>query len=235
MKKRPEGRVGCAAAILFFLLAGCAGSPPAVGTQAESGPSRTLYVAKHGWHSGLAVRSADIPQDAWPARREFSDARYLELGWGDREYYMRENPGIWLGLRALFWPTDSAIHAVAVRGAIEREFPASEIVDLRVSEEGFRRLVEFVAASHARDAAGDWIVLGPGQRPNRSRFYASGRRFHLFETCNTWVARALREAGVRIDPRAAISGGGLMRQVRSARRMDAPPMPTSRFEDTSAP
>jgi uncharacterized protein (TIGR02117 family) len=217
MKKRPEGRLGCAGAILLFLLAGCAGSPPAAGTKADSGASRVLYVAGHAWHTGLIVRSADIPQKAWPARRDFPDARYLELGWGDREYYMREDPGIWIGLRALFWPTDSAIHAVGVRGPIEREFPTSEIVELRLSEAGFKRLVEFVAASHARDAAGDWIVLGPGQRPNSSRFYASERRFHLFETCNTWVARALREAGVGIDPRAAITAGSLMRQVRRAR------------------
>ena len=121
---------------------------------------------------------------------------------------------------------------VSVHGTIESEFPASDIVELRVSEAGFLRLVEFVAASHARDAAGGWIGLGPGQRPNRSRFYASGRRFHLFETCNTWIARALREAGVRIDPRAAITVGGLMRQVRSARRTDSLAMPASNFEGT---
>ena len=225
----------CAAAILLFLLAGCAGSPPDAETQADSVPIRILYVAAHGWHSGLIVRSADVPPQAWPARRDFPEAQYLELGWGDREYYMREDPGIWLGLRALLWPTDSAIHAVGVRGAIEREFPTSEIVELRVPEQGFRRLVQFVAASHARDAAGDWTVLGPGQRPNSSRFYASERRFHLFETCNTWVARALREAGVRIDPRAAITAGSLMRQVRGARRVDPASMPASNFEDTSTP
>ena len=222
--KPPEmtrtGYLRCAAAIVLFMLAGCASSPPAAEVPRDGGPSRVFYVANHGWHTGLIVRSADVPREAWPARRDFPDARYLELGWGDREYYMREDPGIWLGLRALFWPTDSAIHAVAVRDAIEREFPASEIVELRVSEAGFRRLVEFVAASHARDAAGDWIVLGPGQRPDRSRFYASGRRFHLFETCNTWVARALREAGVPINPRAAITAGSLMRQVRGTRRVE---------------
>ena len=210
-------RLRYAAAMLLVMLAGCAGSLPVAETETHKGASRIVHVANHGWHTGLIVRSADIPEDAWPARRDFADARYLELGWGDREYYVREDPSIWIALRALLWPTDSAIHAVAVREAIEREFPTSEIVELRVSEAGFQRLVELVAASHARDAAGDWIVLAPGQRSNRSRFYASERRFHLFETCNTWVARALREAGVPINPRAAITAGSLMRQVRGAR------------------
>lgn len=218
---RRTGRLRYAAAMLLVMLAGCAGSPPAAETETDNGPSRILQVANHGWHTGLIVRSADIPHDAWPARRDFPDARYLELGWGDRQYYVREDPSIWIALRALLWPTDSAIHAVAVRGTIEREFPTSEIVELRVSEAGFQRLVDFVAASHARDAAGDWIVLAPGQRPNRSRFYASERRFHLFETCNTWVARALREARVPINPRAAITAGSLMRQVRGARASPA--------------
>lgn len=46
------------------------------------------------------------------------------------------------------------------------------------------------------------------------------------------MARALREGGVRIDPRAAITAGSLMRQVRSARRTDSLSMPASNFEGT---
>jgi uncharacterized protein (TIGR02117 family) len=168
-----------------------------------------VYVAGHGLHTGLVVRSADVPADAWPARRHFPHAEYLELGWGDREYYMHPAPGPLLALRALLWPTDSALHAVGFSGPIEREFPGAEIVELHVPLPGFARLVEFVRESHAPEPND----LGPGQRPE-SRFYASLRRFHLFETCNTWVARALAQAGLPVDPAGALTASGLLTQVR---------------------
>ena len=150
-----------------------------------------------------------MPPRAWPAQRDFPRAEYLELGWGDREYYQAEDFSVWLGLRALLWPTESAVHVVAFSGPIERAFPASEMVPLRVSPEGFERMVAFIAGTFHDDG----IRLGPGQREG-SAFYASDRRFHLFETCNTWVARALQEAGLEVSPRRSISAEGLLSQLR---------------------
>lgn len=100
--------------------------------------------------------------------------------------------------------------------------PGSELIELRVPATGFDRLMAFVAASHERDAAGRAIFLAPGQRPG-ARFYASHLRFHLFETCNTWVARALREAGVPVEPAitAVFSGAALADFGEPTRRRDA--------------
>lgn len=199
--------------ILLVTLAGCARAPLDELPQLQASEMRTVHVAAHGWHTGLIVRSGDVPRDAWPARVDFPDAEYLEVGWGEREYYVREDAGVWLGLRALLWSTSSAIHVVAFRGPIAHQFPGAEIIELSVPEAGLQRLVAFVGASHELDAAGRAIVLAPGRRP-ASRFYASHRRFHLFETCNTWVARALQEAGVPVEPGSAGTTEALMRQLR---------------------
>ncbi|MGH8496154.1 MAG: DUF2459 domain-containing protein [Gammaproteobacteria bacterium] len=193
------------------LLACCVTAPL---PETDSGArNHVLWVARHNGHSGLIVRSADVPRAAWPARRDFPRARFLETGWGDRAYYQREKGGSLLGLRALLWPTASALHVTAVPEDLELTFPGSEIIELRVTTAGFDRMVAFVADSYARDAAGNASVLGSG-RLDDSLFYASDRSFHLFETCNTWVARALRAAGAPVDPRFTITAGRLMRQVR---------------------
>jgi hypothetical protein len=34
------------------------------------------------------------------------------------------------------------------------------------------------------------------------------------ENCNTWVARALREAGLAVEPQNTFTAGALLRQVR---------------------
>lgn len=199
--------------VTLFLLAGCA-SPRAPDASLAAGATHTLYVVVDAGHTGLAVPAAEVPRDAWPARVDFPDADYLELGWGEREYYTREGNTLWLALRALFWSEASAIHVVGLRGDVAAAFPDAEIRRVTVSREGFGRLVAFVSASHERDQRGRGIVLGPGQRPG-SLFYASRRRFHIGETCNTWVARGLREAGVAIDPRWAFTSTGLLAQLRS--------------------
>ena len=197
--------------VALVLLAGCAAPPSPRSIDLEA--ARDVYVVVDGGHTGLAVRASDVPRDAWPARGDFPEADFLELGWGEREYYTREGSTVWLALRALFWSETSAIHAVGLRGEIAPAFPDAEILRIAVTPSGFERLVAFVAESHERGPGGSAIVLGPGQRPG-SLFYASRRRFHIGETCNTWVARALQQAGVPVDPGWASTSFGLMRQLR---------------------
>jgi uncharacterized protein (TIGR02117 family) len=172
-----------------------------------------IHVVSHGWHAGIVVRAADVPADAWLARREFADAEYLEVGWGDRAYYQATDPSLWLGLRALLWPNPGVLHIVAFSGAPEREFPAAEIVALQITSQGLARLVDAVAASHDRDADGRPIAFGPGLY-GRSRFYASRDRFHLFATCNLWTAALLREAGIALDPLGWPTAGALFARLR---------------------
>ena len=212
---------GRRAALLLLLLAlvvlasGCAaqsnpGAAPAADAQAAT---HRVHVVRHGWHSGIVVRGTDVPEHAWPARREFVGADHLEVGWGNRAYYQAPDPSLWLGLRALLWPTSSVLHMVAFSGAVEHYFASTEIVALQVTPQGLARLVAAVSASHEQDAAGQPIRLGPGLY-GTSRFYASNEAFHLFATCNVWVAAMLREAGVPVSPALSPTSGMLFAQLR---------------------
>ncbi|HEY2969490.1 MAG TPA: DUF2459 domain-containing protein [Casimicrobiaceae bacterium] len=192
---------------------GCARQEAAPIVEAPIGEGHSIFVLGHGYHTGLAVHARDLPRAAWPAQGDFSDADEFELGWGEREYYQREHPGVWLALRALFTPTASTLKVTAVTGPLSRRFPQSEIFELRVSDAGFDRMVEFVRRSHEFDAAGRAIFLS-AHAEERIRFYASPGTFHLFENCNVWVARALQASGLPVDPKTAGTAGMLLRQVR---------------------
>lgn len=209
--------------VAVAVAAGCAtgiaagpGAPPAA-----TGDERTLYVVRHGWHTGIVVRAADVPERAWPARRDFPGADYLEVGWGDRAYYQASDPGVWLALRALLWPTPGVLHVVAFAGPVERHFATAEIVELRVTSDGFARLVDAIGASHELDASGAPIALGKGLY-GTSRFYASREAFHLFKTCNVWTAQVLREAGLPVAAAPALTAEGLMTQLHPLGRTIRP-------------
>lgn len=172
-----------------------------------------VHVVRHGWHSGIVVRAADVPENAWPAQRDFVGAEYLEVGWGARAYYQAPDPSVWLGLRALLWPTAGVLHMVGFSGPVDGYFASAEIVALQITPQGFARLVGAISASHELDAAGRPITFGPGLYGS-SRFYASRDTFHLFATCNVWIAAMLREAGVPLGGMLWPTSGTLFAQLR---------------------
>jgi len=205
------------------LMSACATAGPTMSAPplVEAGDQRTIHVVRHGLHTGIAVPAADVPEAAWPARRDFSGADYLEVGWGDRAYYQAPDPDAWLAVRALFWPTPGVLHLVGFNGPVERQFPGAEIVELHVSRQGFARLVDYIRASHELDPSGAPIALGRGLY-GTSRFYASRERFHLFKTCNVWTASVLREAGVSLSSVPALTASGLISRLRAHGRKIGP-------------
>lgn len=172
----------------------------------------TVYVVSHGWHSGIVVPAALAQAHDWPAQREFAQARYFEVGWGDRTYYQAVDPGWWMGLRALLRPSPAVLHIVALQVPPQAAFPGAPVLAIRVTHEGAQRLAASIAASHERGADGAAVALGPALY-GQGRFYASVERFHLFATCNVWVARRLREAGLDLRPAFAVTTAMLFRQL----------------------
>lgn len=205
-------------AALLAISAACAQA----GSGAPVPPTLTVHVVSHGWHSGIIVPAALAAAHDWPARQEFPGADYFEVGWGDRTYYQATDPGWWLGLIALLRPSPGVLQVVALSGSPQAAFPGSMLLPVRLPHEGAHRLAAAIGASHARDASGRAIGLRPSLY-GEGRFYASVERFHLFATCNVWVARRLRDAGLDLLPSFALTAGMLMRQLNA--QIPAPQSP----------
>ncbi len=179
----------------------------------ESEPRKTIYLVNHGWHAGIVLRRADIPDNIWPKLGNFPDMEYLEVGWGDMDYYQIPDPHLGFILKAALLPTASVLHIVGFNDHVPAYFPYSEIIRIELSSAGFERLSRTIASSFALDKAGNTTSPSPGRYGN-SRFYLSRETYHLFNTCNVWTARALSTAGLPITPATATSVGNLMSQAR---------------------
>ena len=201
--------------ILFLALSCGAGAVPVRDALApgESEPGETIYLVSHGWHAGIVLRRADIPDGVRPKPGGFSDSEYLEVGWGDMGFYQTPDAHVGLILKAALLPTASVLHIVGFNGSVPAYFPYSEIIRIQLSSADFEHLSGTIAASFATDETGNITSLGPGLYGN-SRFYLSRETYHLFNTCNVWTARVLRAAGLPITPATAISVESLMAKVR---------------------
>lgn len=175
-------------------------------------PTRTVWVGSNGWHTGIIVDMQAIPAGMLPQKAGFATERYLEMGWGDAGFYQAQEITTTLALDALLRPTPSAVHLAGFSAEPAAYFRHSEVLRLRVSEQGFHRLLRFMEAS-----------IGPMPSPaitrteglyGNSRFRAGVGEYSALRTCNHWAAEALREAGVPVTPWYAATSAALMWQLR---------------------
>ncbi len=189
--------------------------PPAV-----SDSTIAIYLVEHGWHAGIAIRRGDISPGAWAVPDDFPDAAFLEVGWGDADYYPHPDPGARTLLKAGLLPTNSVLHVAAFRRDPVAVFGHRAVIRIPISEAGRDALLTFIRDEHAR-RDGSVIPVGPGLY-GESRFYAGTTRYHAFNNCNTWVAQALRTAGCAMAPARALTVRALLAQARDCGTMVAP-------------
>jgi len=199
-------------------LTGCLGPVADLYPPPAAEAARLVWIVDHGWHTSLVVRTADLVGEAWPERRDFPEARFLEVAWGDRDFYVAPRGTSGLAVRAAVVSRGSVLHVVGFGEPVSAYFPAQEIVEVALSPRGFAALVRFIDATHARDGARRAPRLARGLYGD-SGFYPAGGRYSLLNTCNTWIAAALRAAGAPITPLWASTAGGVLRQVRSFGRV----------------
>jgi uncharacterized protein (TIGR02117 family) len=201
--------------LLALGVGGCAGPvvsrPPA--PEDAAGPRRDVWVVRHRWHTSLVVRSADVDARVWPESQDLGEAAYLEVGWGDRDFYPAPVPSLWDAIDPVIRATPAALHVGALDAGPAELFGAERVVRLTVTSDGLDRLVRFFHAHYARDGQGRPVRIGAGYYP-RSAFYLAEGRYHaLTYNSNHWTASALREAGLPADPTTTGTAGAMMRQA----------------------
>lgn len=201
-------------AIFSSMAVGCASVPETrfKGDAAE----HTAYIVNHGRHTGLAVARPAILDVLPELAGSLPTGPYIEVGWGDAQYLQGPDPGSGLALRATLWPTSSALHLIALPEPPSRYYHFNQVVTVNLSEAGHRALLDFIADSFERSASGTPRLLTPPVYSS-SALYAGQGRFHLFNTCNTWVARGLEHAGYPISSRWVVTADDLMSQFRDQR------------------
>ena len=161
-------------------------------------------------HTGLAVKRSDIPRGVWPANRDYSGFKYLEVGWGDDDGYRKPlTSGI--AMKALAGSKRTVLLSDGF-GTLRAKLTApkfSIVIEVDLSAPGVRPIVPAHRAnlrarrSRSAHSSGERLVSGSGT-------------YSAFHTCNTWVASALRKAGCPITPAYCLTPGPLLSQARGS-------------------
>lgn len=178
--------------------------------------NKTIFIVAHKWHTGIVFKKNEANPYLSVLDDDFIDAKYLEIGWGDEGYFQAERATSGLALRAIFWPTNSALHVVAVPKDPRLYFPSSEAVRIELSNEGFKKLVGYINDSFAVDEKSKNIKLGKGLYGD-SQFYRAKGKYYFLNSCNRWTAKALRTSGFPITTFCAVTSNNILYKVNKVK------------------
>ncbi|TVQ52077.1 MAG: DUF2459 domain-containing protein [Rhodobacteraceae bacterium] len=178
----------------------------------DAAAKQVAYVVSDAWHSGLVLSRAALGPLAPAEAADFPDAPWLEFGWGDRNFYPNPQPSVADALAAGLKPTPAVMH-VAPRARPPAPDGARSVVRVTLTEAGFAALAGAIDATFERPDGRRAAPIAQGLYPD-SLFYPATGRFHLFNTCNTWVARMLAAGGAPISAWGVVTAGDLMERVR---------------------
>lgn len=167
--------------------------------QQQSGEPHTIYVSSISWHTGIVVPAYSMPDSLWPEGHHYPEDSYLEIGWGEADYFPNEGFNLWYALKSAFWPTSSVLHVNPIGVHVENYYTATDVVRIEVNEAQLNQLIYYLIEEFELDGEGMAIPSEPGLQVD-SYFYEGSSSYYFPNNSNVWAARALKRAGFSISP-----------------------------------
>lgn len=160
-----------------------------------------IYIVSNAVHADIVVPKKTAVID-WSEEFRFSgffediNNSHIAFGWGDRKFFLETES--WDDLKlstaanALLLPSSRCIHVACVHPDSYRD-----AVAVTISQEQYKRLVEYIGKSFRLNNDGEYFQIPGEAYSTNDAFYLSAGRYHLLNTCNSWVGRGLKYAGVK--------------------------------------
>ncbi len=171
-----------------------------------------VYVIERGWHSDIGLPADEIEGPLARLKQSLPGLRVLTFGFGERAYLLAGDVTIGGMLTALL-PSRSALLTTALRASPQAAFGEADVVELHVSRAGLARLRARLWQSFELSADGRPMVIRAGPYPG-SAFYAGTDTYDGLNTCNTWTATLLRDAGLPMPSAGVVLVGQVMAAAR---------------------
>lgn len=189
--------------IVLYVLVALVGLIPVNNDFAPTPDGVDVTVASTEIHADLVLPLHNATMDWRPLlpagdfKGDIGFATRVAFGWGNKEFYVdtRTYDDLKAGtvVRAVFWPSATCMHVELWDDLDTR--PGARTV--RLSHEQYRRLVDHVLGTFRRDEGGRFLPIKGGAYGGNDAFYHAQGSYHALNTCNCWVGRGLKSAGVR--------------------------------------
>lgn len=169
-----------------------------INAQLKEPDSFDVYLVKENWHTGIMFEINDYTIEVLPALSLLKDYLYVDIGWGDAEFYQTPGIDMYLAAKAILIPTPTVIRIDGYKFPIEKIIEWREFaIKYEFSAEEFSKLIKFIN-DHIVYVEGKPVIT-KHEVDSPVYFIKSLGEYHLLRTCNTWAAQAINSTGFGVD------------------------------------
>lgn len=180
----------------------------------ENRSGRTIYLIKSYWHVGIVIEIDSASVAGIPMLSRFKDYKYVDVGWGDEDFFQNSTIDYYDAAKAILFPTRSVIKITGHRSDIASIINWSDFcIKINITDDQFSGLLKFIDDSFLIED--DEYVFISSFAGGAIVFYKSVHDYHLFNTCNTWVVDALETAGCGVSKSGIITAEDLFVEVKT--------------------
>ncbi|RZO19793.1 MAG: DUF2459 domain-containing protein [SAR92 clade bacterium] len=163
----------------------------------------SIYFSNNGLHTHLLLPTAKVNDRVPSLQAYFPNSAWLQIGWGDYEYYGNPKQTKWMGLKALFSPTAAVMGILGVNAIPNDISRKRKLYEIHLDSMHWNAILDFVCEHLKLDASNQATEVRV--KDNGEMFFEAHGTYTIFNTCNHWTARALNVAGLRMNPRRSFS------------------------------
>jgi len=190
--------------IVYFLFAVVLSQIPVNKDFQNTQDGIAIYIRSNGVHTDFVV-PVETKSINWRKKIPLHDFdlvdssfHYVCFGWGNREFYIDTKKWSDLkfstALRAGVGIGKSVMHVEYKRKVYINE----NLIELRISEGNYEKLVKYIIESFSSDSFGNFIHIPNSGYYSNDAFYEGEGSYNLFKTCNEWTGQGMRACGIRI-------------------------------------
>jgi uncharacterized protein (TIGR02117 family) len=158
-----------------------------------------VYFIKQNWHTAIVLKTSELDSSLFKEYNHFKKYKLIDIGWGDEEFYQYPDFDSGLAFNALFYKTPSTLRVEGITITQEVYFDVSEIViELILSNDQFKEICNYINDTFKMNEDDKTLILSR-RADEQIIFYKANGDYHLLNTCNTWLANGLKQAGLPIN------------------------------------
>ena len=196
---------GLICAVVLYLIIALTLSHIPVNSHFKETPNGVeIFISSNGVHTNFVLPAQSEVMD-WTAYLPYnhfeavdSSFKYISFGWGDKGFYI--NTPTWADLtfetafKAIFFLGNGAMHI-----DYHKYKPGEKDLckRLMISEMEYLELTDFIKSSFKTDNSGKFIPINHPGYSQYDCFYEAKGTFSFLKTCNVWVGKGLKQAGVK--------------------------------------
>jgi len=182
---------------LLYLIVALVFSYIPVNTTNENLPKdHTIFINTNGVHLDIIIPYTSLAPDIQNILpTSYTQANYVSIGWGDKNFYL--NTPTWGDLTlnnafsALFLKSGTLIHTNRY------QTKQANWIIINVSSAALKKLNSYLLNAFQKNYKNEYPIVSNTLYPKGECFYHANGSYSLFNTCNTWTNTALKQSDIK--------------------------------------